>query len=50
VFRKPNQMPRRPPSDHQKRIRFLTVLSVVIVIILMIALMLLANLSSFNIH
>ncbi len=38
-----NQQPKRTPSDHQKRIRFLTGLSIVMVIIVMTGMFLLIN-------
>ena len=38
-----NQQPKRTPSDHQKRIRFLTGLSIVMVIIVVTGLFLLIN-------
>jgi hypothetical protein len=45
-----NPRRKRTPSDHQKRIRFLTVLFLFLVVVGMIGLFLLINLSQFRLH
>jgi len=49
-MRRTNPQPKRTPSDHQKRIRFLTGLSIVIVVILVTGLFLLINREQLSAH
>jgi len=49
-MRRTNPQPKRTPSDHQKRIRFLTGLSIVLVIILVTGLFLLINREQLSAH
>jgi hypothetical protein len=44
MFRRNNLRPKRTPSDHEKRIRFLTGLSILVVILVTTGLFLLINL------
>jgi len=50
MSRRANQKRKRNPSDHQKRIRFLTGLSIFLIIVATIILFLIANWSSFAAH
>jgi hypothetical protein len=43
MFRRNNLRPKRTPSDHEKRIRFFTVLSILVVILVTTGLLLLIN-------
>ena len=43
MFQKNNPRPKRTPSDHEKRIRFFTVLSIVLIIVVTLGLFLLIN-------
>jgi hypothetical protein len=50
MSRRTNQRPKRSPSDHQKRIRFLTGLFLVLIILVTIGLFLLINLQQLFPH
>jgi hypothetical protein len=50
MFRRTNQTRKRTPSDHEKRIRFFTWLSILIVIVFTIGLFLLINLQQIIRH
>ena len=50
MFRRTNQTRKRTPSDHQKRIRFFTWLSIFIAIVFTIGLFLLINLQQLIRH
>ncbi len=50
MFRRANQTRKRTPSDHEKRIRFFTWLSILLVILFTIGLFLLINLQQIIRH
>jgi hypothetical protein len=50
MFRRTNQTRKRTPSDHEKRIRFFTWLSIVLVILVTTGLFLLINLQQIIRH
>jgi hypothetical protein len=50
MFRRANQTRKRTPSDHEKRIRFFTWLSILLVIVFTIGLFLLINLQQIVHH
>jgi hypothetical protein len=50
MFQRNNPRPKRTPSDHEKRIRFFTVLSIFLIIVVTTGLFLLINLQQLFAH
>jgi len=50
MFGRKKPLRKRTPTDHQRRIRFLTGLSIVLVILATIGLFVLINLSQYRVH